>query len=252
MRFKPPLNLWLVHIFTNAAILAMAWGWLSIPDERITDLILSALFGLLVVAITLWIHASTMAFFVAHHATADWKLWRTLRNSVRRIPVFAVWGLFFVAAVWLVFRLSNYERLVSIRTASALTFRLRRPVTPDSVAQIYSMIVWLLGCGVPLMLLLPYGMQIASSGWQGFGIKGLKRTWRIMKRRRYWLQFIVLFTVGVVVPYELATWVPKYIGVYPETLSMAIRLLAAYLLAVTSWLIWLSTLGLWSNSEAES
>jgi len=215
--------LWAIHVIVNAALLAAIYGWLSIPDRTVLDLVLSALAGLGIVLVTSWLHGGTMEFFRSSHQTGGPVLWQSFRPSTRRIAVFAGWLLVLVLAIVLVLQLRGRVEPVSNWIASALTLQLQRPVSPASVSRILSAVVWLAAFFATPFLLL--------------------RFWKWKWTRKHLLIYSVLFVVAAYIPYRLIWWVPELEGLYAQSVSMGARFVLAYLLAVTGWLALASTLG---------
>jgi hypothetical protein len=210
-------TLWAIHVIANAALLVAMYGWLSIPDRTVLDLILSAIVAVSIVLLASWLHAGTLEFFRLNRDLAEASVRASLRPSIRRIGIFALWLLVLCAAVVLVLQLRGHLDPPSNWIASALTFRLRRPVRPAWISAILSFLV-----GVVAFIVVPMAL-----------LQFWKRKWSW----KYFLIYIALFIVGAYLPYRLIWWVPKLSGIYGQAASMAVRFSVAYLLAVTAWLL---------------
>jgi hypothetical protein len=121
------------------------------------------------------------------------------------------------AAVILVLQLRGRLEPPSNWIASALTFRLRRPVRPAVISGMLSVLV-----GVLAFIVIPLAL-----------LQFWKRQWSW----KYLLLYGVLFLAGAYLPYQLIWWVPKFSGLYGQAVSMAVRFSIAYVLAVTAWLV---------------
>jgi hypothetical protein len=215
--------LWIVHCIANAAILAALYGWLWIPDRTVTDLVLSALAAIALLLLISWLHASTLEHFRLNHETGRVRMAASFRPSLRRIAGFALWLLVLCAAIVLVLQLRSRLDPMANWIASALTLRLRRPITPASIATLLSTIV-----AAAAFMFIPFLLLLA---WN--------RRWS----RTLLFSYIATFLVCAYVPYRLIWWVPNAGGFNSESASMAIRFGFAYLLAITGWLVLASTLG---------
>jgi hypothetical protein len=125
------MRLWWLQFAANAVLIAVFYEWLGIRDSRVSQLLLSAIVGLALVAGTVWLHSNT--FHV-----------KPLRFALILVIFLLVcWGLASLplskAAVWL---------------ASTLTFRSRKPVNPATMLTILNGVRWAFQwIVVPLILL---------------------------------------------------------------------------------------------------
>src|SRR5262249_9899736 len=129
-------TLWAIHVVANAALVTAIYGWLSIPDRTVLDLMVSAVAGLGILFLASCLHGGTFEYFRLLGETGAGRTRSAIRLSFRRICIFAVWLLVLCAAVVLVLQLRYHLDGVSNWVASALTFRLCRPVRPASVSSI--------------------------------------------------------------------------------------------------------------------
>lgn len=216
-------TLWCVHVVANATVVAAMYGWLSIPDRTVIDLVLSAMAALGILLLVSWLHASTLDYFRISHETGAARMWTTFRPSMRRIVVFALWLILLSAAIILVLRLNDRVQPASNWIASALTFRLRRPIHANSISPVLST-----GVALAAFLIVPFL---------------LVQFWNRNRRWTHAVIYIALFIVCAYLPYRLIWWVPALSGLNAQSASMVLRFTAAYLLAVTGWLVLASTLG---------
>src|SRR5688572_11942985 len=108
-------RVWIVQLLGNAAIVVLIYWWLSIPDRRITDLVLSGVAGVLIVFAAVWMHTAALARFEAVHAGES-----NARGSLRRLPAMVVWAVVFVGVIFPVYQLSAYQERTSNWLASSL------------------------------------------------------------------------------------------------------------------------------------
>lgn len=242
-------KLWAIHLIANAALLVVIYQWLRIPDRTVLHLLASGVSALGIVVVALWLHGGTLAHFRDAHAQQSQKLAATFRAQAGRLPAFAVWAAVFVVLVVLVLQLHGYREQAANWTSSWLTLRLRRPVTPAAMSSVFWWAITLMAGAVVPVLLLPWGLLTARYGFQGFAWSNLKASCRTARRLRYWLSYGVFFVAGVVIPYQLAWWIPGVEGFYLETASLIVRLGVAYVIAVTCWMLLASAVGWWVAAE---
>jgi hypothetical protein len=201
--------LWGIHVVANAALFAAIYGWLWIPDQTAMHLLLSALAAIAILIALSWLHASTLEYFRTGR--------QAFRPSLRRIGLFAVWLVVLVVAILAVLQLRDQVQPYLTRMAAALPSMFRRPVTPVFMSRLLSVVLVLVA-----FVLLPFGMLVL---------------WNRGGSRSFALSYVVVVGVCAYLGYELIWWVPKVSGLYSESVSLGIRFIAAYLLAVTGWLI---------------
>lgn len=236
-------RLWLLHLTGNAVLLAAGYTWLWIPDEKAWQVAASAVLGLVLLAGALWLHGGSLAYFRQAHGGEAGGLWPVLRATVRRLPALAAWAALLLLVLWVVAWASDFTGVASAWLASALTLLSRRPVSPAILARLFIALVWVVNWVVVPVLLLPLASQVAGEGFNGFRGPALRRAWTLFRRERYWLDYVALFALGAYLPGRLVWWAPEVTGMTAEAVSLLIRFLAAYLLAVTFWLLLVSLVG---------
>ncbi len=120
------------------------------------------------------------------------------KGALRRTPLVALWLVALGAALW--------GESTALRSASQ----------------------WLRDAvyAVTFLLLIPVAARLASRG---------AALARVFRDRRYYGAFLLAMLAGVCLPDRLLSWVPQVEGLRNEAISFGVRLLAAYTLAVTSW-----------------
>jgi hypothetical protein len=235
--------LWLLHVVGNAALIALIYEWLWIPDRTVTHLVVSVCTGLAIFGLALLLHGGTLSFYRALHSDNPSSWTSTFGFSANRLVAFALWTLILAAALAFVYWVGGHQEGVANWLSSFLTLRLRRPVTPVFVASMFSWVITIAGFIVLPALWLPAGSRTAHEGFRGLSWTGMKKSFRLPGRPHYWIAYIVLFVAGAGVPYLLVWWIPEVRGFYAETTSLVLRFLVAYLLAITSWLLLASMVG---------
>jgi len=149
--------------------------------------------------------------------------WSSFRPSVRRVAIFALWLVALASAILLTLQLGPRLESTADWIASALTFRLRRPIAPTRVFGLIS-----LGVATLAFIVVPFLML---------------QFWKWKPRPRFFLSYVAIFVIGAYIPYKLVWWIPEFDNLSGQAVSMTFRFLAAYLLAVTAWLVLASMLG---------
>ncbi|HYG98253.1 MAG TPA: hypothetical protein VD837_03920 [Terriglobales bacterium] len=234
-------NLWLVQFFGNAVLFAAAAAWLLVPEERVWQLLLAFVGGAAVVFLFLWLHAGTFV------ALPEGDLRPAFRKALRRVLVFLPWAISFGALLWFVdswsgesWRISGYiDSRLSSRTREALGWSF----THNLVSFCFFVLFWYVVPGI----MLPFGMAAA----RGMGRRGVANALRTLRRLAYWAWLAVLVAVGVYVPMRLMEWTPGS-TLTSETISLIVRMLVAYVLAIGCWLIVVAMLGSLSTPSSEA
>ena len=71
-------------------------------------------------------------------------------------------------------------------------------------------------------------------------------------RPRFYFDLALLLMIGIYVPYKLSGWHPPLPGLTLQTASLLLRFLAAYVLAVSAWLILASLMARLGTDSAEA
>ena len=242
-------RLWLLHVAANAAWLALAYGWLWIPDERIWQLVVSFFSGVLLAAMALWLHGSTWVFFEQVHAGWPMPVATPFRGPLHRVPPLILWGLLVLVLFCGVGFVADYVPLAADWLASALTLMFRKPVSPEYTLKFLSSLAWVLEWILLPLWLLPLGMEVALNGFAGLRWRNLGRTWKVFRQACYWVAYLVLFAVGIYLPAQLVNWIPEVESFGGQAASLAARFIAAYLLFVTAWLLLASLLARLRSSK---
>jgi hypothetical protein len=163
--------------------------------------------------------------------------WIALALAWFWLPDSRVWGVVLSALLGIVVIVGGLWLIA----AALLFYQHPGPIWRDSLRRVPALLVWgaVLALAVwaspawiwiiPAVLLLPLAAQVTAEG-----IRGLFRmVWRV----RYFPAAVLLAAAGAYLPYELIGWHPQVAGLAMQTASLAVRLAAAYLLAVSAWLV---------------
>ena len=194
-------------------LLSLFYAWLGIADRSVSQVLLSAVLGIAIVAGALWLIAGALAGPEGF--------------ALRRMPKVVMWlaaaALAGVACIWL----ASYRPRVGLHVASQLTQWFRRPVKPSSIGALYVALLWTAG-GAGVLALLPFASRAASGG-KTTAVSAL-RQWR------YWIAGAAAGAAGFLFPTLLIGWVPKFQGFAAQSASLLARFAVAYTLALAAWL----------------
>lgn len=216
-------RLWLIQAVGNALLFWCAFTWLGIRDSRGWQLAETAVFGVVIAALWLWLQNGTFVYC----GNRPLGLWKAFHTSLKTLAVFAAVVIAFVVMVWALGRLEDPLMRAGQRTTSWLTFHLRKPVKPTTWAQSYLAILWGVRWIVLPALVLPIAAAAARKGWHGMWRRG---------PRVFWLEYLIMLVLGFYLPVVLVGWVPKLTGTAPQVLSFVLRMGVAYGLVITAWL----------------
>jgi len=247
-------RLWLLHFFLNAALFAAFFAWLRIPDQRASQILLTVVAGLLILFLTLWLHASTLTYFQSYHELSEASLASAWRRSLRHLPAFLFCLIVFAVALWLVTVARTYNDQLAGYVRHLLPEFVRSSVSPRQAARfgrwLFFFIFWFL---IPL-LLLPIGTQVAARGFRGFVGHSLARALRVFFSLRFWILYAVCYLAGIWVPWKLAKRFPRWNDsgtLREQATSAGWRFFVGYLLLLTAWLLLASALGRLTAERAE-
>jgi len=229
------VKLWLLNFVGNAALLAVAYFWVTIPDAHGWQLTTTAVVGLATVALTLWLRAGTLAWFRVAEFRKEGNVWRAYRHSLRFLPALGFWVLVFVAVAWMLWGLREYVP----QTAVWLRQMMNAGPPPRNIMNDLNWLLLLLVGFVMPGLWLPIATTVAASGVHPDHLVRSRRVW---KRPRYWLWFVLLLGAGFYFPYKLVWWVPDLQTIRQQAWSMGARFLLAYLIGITAFLavVWMT------------
>jgi hypothetical protein len=215
-----------LQLVGNALLLWLAYFWLSLNEAttlRFAALVIAALAMVLAAAC---LHGAT---FVSFRQGAPPGVGGAFRTVLRHLlPVLAIVLLGIAVYVFLDWW-EGYSFTPAARLASWLTLTFRKPVKPDTIKRYFDIVLWILRWALIPCDLLPLFSGVSTRGWRGFNEFGWRRYSRL-----YRLEVPVLALTAVWVPLWLVNWVPDVKTFNMELLSFAARILAAYLLFVTS------------------
>ena len=216
-------RLWLIQAAGNALLFWCAFTWLGIRDAKTWQLIATAVFGLLILVPWLWLQDGTLVYC----GDRSQGLWTAFRKSLKTLALFSAIVMVFVALCWALGKLDEPLTKAGARTASWLTFHLRKPIKPATWIRSYLAVLWGVRWIVLPALMLPVAASAARNGVRGMWRRG---------RKVLWLEYLVAFVVGFYIPSVLMGWVPGLTGSTAQVVSFVLRFGFAYVLIITAWL----------------
>jgi hypothetical protein len=216
-------RLWLIQAAGNALLFWSAFTWLGIRDSRSSQLVETAVFGLLILISWLWLQDGTFVYC----GDRSQGLWAAFRKSFKTLAIFSAVVLTFVLLCWALGQLDEPMTKAGQRTASWLTFHLRRPVKPATWMRAYLAVLW----GVRWIVLPALILPIAA----GAARKGLRGMWQ-RGRKVFWLEYLIALGLGFYIPSMLMGWVPKLTETTAQVMSFVLRFGVAYVLIISAWL----------------
>ncbi|MBM3813201.1 MAG: hypothetical protein FJW20_16375 [Acidimicrobiia bacterium] len=215
-----------LQLAANAVLMWGGYYWLGVGESDMWRLAWSATVALSLILFGCWWYGATLAYFAEDGGAIK----SALRLALGHLP-----ALIFVAAVAaalydLVSMAMSYSGAFALKVASELTYRLQKPVSPQSVQNVLDTISLAIRWGVIPALLIPVAAAVAARGWSGFRAFGLPA------RRLYWLLAPLLLVCALEIPRRLLRWIPEVDGFWVEMLSFLLRAGAGYLLLAAGWL----------------
>src|SRR5882724_1098704 len=189
-------RLWLIQFLINAGLFFAFFGWLRMADQRAINIAVSAILAILIACSALWLHGGTLAHFVAAHRQPGGSIRSSFRQAVGHIPAFGLWVIIFAIILWLVDLGWQYNEQFAGYFRHLLPGPIRSNVSPRSVAEMTSYVLWFVFWILVPGLFFPLGRQTAARGFRGFVGLSLKGATRTFCHLRYWIMYVICYVVG--------------------------------------------------------
>lgn len=235
--FRSP-RLWLVQFFANIFLFALLVAWLLVPVASNLHVVFNFVFAALLLVATLTLHSGTLNACL-DRLRAPAPLWPAFRRALRHILPVAICIAAFCLLWLLVNSLNSLQAAFPPYVRSTLPVSLRRHITLHALDNLFSTALfvarWILAPG----LLLPLLLQTADLGFRGFARQGVSAWRKTVFSLSYWLVLLVASLVGVLATQKLMAATPdfKTSTFHAEVVSLAVRLIVAYLLGLFSWIL---------------
>jgi len=205
----------------NFLLMLFAAGWLQVPDSHSWQFVFSMVSGVVLVAAFLWLYTSTFRYLrPLTTRPASWLGWLVLAA--------------FVGLWWLLLQSiavgRAHEALFAGYWNSQSPPWLRSHFGYSALVawqeNLYDCLQWL--CAG---LLLPLAVETCAAG---LSAEWFGRAARVYRQWLYWLCVLVCGLGGAAVTWALAGWAPSA-GLVGQTLSIVVRLGAAYTIDIFLW-----------------
>jgi hypothetical protein len=238
-------RLLLIQFLANPILFTLFALWLLIPEARTWELILNAVLILAIVVAAVVLHAGTLNYFCDRSKTGEATLKPAFARALRHVLAIALW----IAVFYLIWEL--WGKLEQNRDALLTYFRsilpapLRRLISLRAFTTMFEIKMFVYRWIITPGILLPLAVQAADRGFRGLGRSGWVALKTAIWSLRYWATMTLAAVVGVYFSGLILNWQSHsqnstFAG---ETTSLVLRLLAAYLLGLFSWMLACSLVG---------
>jgi hypothetical protein len=253
-----PKRLWLVQLVANPILFLSFAGWLLIPVANAWQLALNVGLAVLLATAGLTLHAGTINHFRDRNSTAPVHAEQPLLRdafcrSLHHLLAIAAC----MALLWLLWPLFDsldvYRGPLPTYIRSMLPVFLRRHIPLSEFDATFTALLftghWIVIPG----LLLPLVAVAADAGFRGFPTRQGLAIWRrAVASLSYWFTLAIAAVIGVLAAQRILLWTPDFrrSTLLHEYFSLGWRVVIAYLLALTSWMVICSLLGRSAASSA--
>jgi len=229
-------RLWAVQFLGNAVILLLYAGWLRLPEAHWWDLLLNVVVLLLAIVGALVLHGGTLNYFTRAHADRTALLMPNFKTALKHSLAIALWALVFFFLCFQADKLGDYAYTFPGYLRSELPSWLRKHTSANGFTSVYDFVVgfilWIILPG----LLLPAALLAANQGFRG--LARLREWRRVLRRVSYWVVLMLAVIPAEIVIMLLLEWKmnPATATLRGEEISLVLRLLACYVIALFAWL----------------
>ncbi len=227
----------LLHLLGNPLLFLLLIVWLWIPERRPAQLVLTALLGFTIVAGVVILQALTMNHFRQCSGETVSPVRSAFRACLRHLPAFLCWLLIVIFVFYKLDETGDSASAAGAYFRSMWTASLRASISQNAVDKTAAHLIWIAKYYLIPILFLPLGMQLA-----GRGFASARDAWRPLGHLKYWLLMAVLSLLGIWLPAHLMDWRPGA-GLSMQMISLVLRLSAAFLAALFSWMLALALTG---------
>ncbi|HEU5413988.1 MAG TPA: hypothetical protein VFW31_09535 [Candidatus Angelobacter sp.] len=236
-------RLWAVQFLGNAVILLLYAGWLRLPEAHWWDLLLNFVVLLLAIVGALALHGGTLNYFPSAHADRAALLTPNFKQALRHCFAIAIWAVVFFFLCFQADRLGDYAYTFPGYLRAELPSWLRKHTTADGFTSLYGFMVGFIVWVVLPGLLLPGALLAANQGFRG--LIRLRAWGRVLRRVSYWVVLVLAVVPAGIVVMLLLDWKMNAdtATLRGEEISLVLRLLACYVIALFAWLCVCSMVG---------
>jgi hypothetical protein len=232
-------RLWLVQFCANPLIAALFAVWLLIPVANAWNIVLNVFVALVIAASAIVLHGGTLNYLrdCDHDERVPLgpALWRALRHLLAIAACIAAFYLLWM----LTDRVDGYSDAVPAYLRSEMPALLRTRVTLAFLTSAYSWLAFALRWLVIPGLILPFIAATADQGFRGFWRAGPSGWRRAAWSLQYWFLLVIAVLVGVLAAPAILAWTPNLATstLRFESISVAVRAICAYELALWAWIL---------------
>ncbi|HYX54376.1 MAG TPA: hypothetical protein VE783_13045 [Candidatus Limnocylindrales bacterium] len=236
-------RLWLVQVAGNVAILLLYAGWLRLAEAHWWELVLNLLVPLMIFAGAVVLHGGTLNFYCDAQSDPAALITPAFRNALRHLVAIVIWIVVFFILWDQLNWLDNYSYKITGFLRSSLPAWLRKHTAEEGLNDSFGYLIAVLRWVVLPGLLLPMALLTAELGLSG--LKRFREWGRMLRSVSYWVVLALAAIIGVVLTDVLMEWKPRQetATLFQEEVSVVIRMIVAYGLALFSWLWVCSMLG---------
>jgi hypothetical protein len=235
-------KLWLLNLFGNAALVAAVYCWLLLPDAHGWQVAGSCLLALIVIFFGVWLRGGSFAYFRMAEFRDHAAVWPAFRRALHHLIALIIWVIPVALAEWWLFTLRRFAPQFGVWWWQKVP--LLRIGSPRAVYHVADALLFIL-MALLVAIWLPPATTVAAFGFKGH----LARSWRVLKRAKYWLWFVGLVMVGVYLPYKIVWWIPDLTTLTKQAWSASVRFFFAYLLVISAWVSLLLVTGEFVEAE---
>jgi hypothetical protein len=236
------LKIWALNFGGNGLLVAAAYYWLQVPDARGWQIAISGLLAVCVAFSILWLRAGTLAYFRVAVFRERGTVWPAFRRSLRHLLVLSMWVAVAGVLIWGLWNVSTYTPQAGVW----LRQKLNSGPTPRNVTRDLNWLLMVVAFILIPALWLPVATTLAGFGWISSRIRAALH---VIKRPSYWVGICAIVMVGLWVPYQIAWWISGKGGVRQQAWSAGLRFFAAYVIAVTAWVVLVWFVGAFTSRE---
>ena len=236
-------RLWAIQFVGNVVILLLYAAWLRLPEAHWWDLLLNVVVLLLAILGALVLHGGTLNYFTRAHADRTALLMPNFKTALKHSLAIALWALVLFFLCFQADKLGDYAYTFPGYLRSELPSWLRKHTSANGFTSVYDFVVgfilWIILPG----LLLPAALLAANQGFRG--LARLREWRRVLRRVSYWVVLMLAVIPAGIVIMLLLEWKmnPATATLRAEEISLILRLLASYVIALFAWLSVCSMLG---------
>jgi len=229
-------RLWAIQFVGNAVILLLYAAWLRLPEAHWWDLLLNVVVLLLAILGALVLHGGTLNYLTRAHADRTALLMSNFKTALKHSLAIALWALVFFFLCSQAFKLGDYGYSFPGYLRSELPSWIRKHTTADGFMTVYDVVVGFILWVILPGLLLPGALLAANHGFRG--LARLREWRRLLRRVSYWVVLMLAVIPAGIVIMLLLEWKmnPATATLPAEEISLILRLLVCYLIALFAWL----------------